>query len=213
MELTERILKLPRVVALKYLGGNNRGKKRVDWLLEELEGECNIALVRAMHSYDPNKDPRSDSPNAGETFLWRCVHNAAKKFLLCKFYKRILRESRITDFYMPMLEDDSERDQRISHGNYNYKMETLAGRDSIRTRSDADFESSLDAVDAREMCKRIRPLVRDKDWQVLWLHYAEGKTYTEIGAILGKPRSTVEKAMKENLFKLRAFLKSCDIEY
>jgi len=212
MELTDRILRLPKVVALKYLGGKYRSRRRVDWLLEELEGECNLALVRAIHSYDPTKDSRADSPNAGETFLWKCVHNAAKRFLLCHFYTGVLREARITDVYIPTTKDD-DRDARSAHRNYTYKLETLTARDSIRSCSDADFESGIDSIDAREMCQRIRHLVRPQDWRLLWMHYAEGMTYLEMGAVLGKPRSTVEKAMKTCLFKLRAFLRSCDVRY
>lgn len=161
--------KLNYHIARKYL---NSGED-----VEDLAGIARIGMIKAIKSFDPNKEVKFAS------YATRCMTNE----ILTSFRKEKKHKSNIS-IEQPLFYDGEGNEM---------KLEDLV---------DSGAPDALDLYIEREEISRIRQSVgqlKGRDRVIIEEMYYNGKTQKEVAQLLGISQSYVSKVEKRVLKKLR----------
>lgn len=165
LEVTDRILNLPRAFVKKY---KDRGfPLRV---LEAMEDECRWVLIRGLIHYDPSKDVRANGDRAGETYLYKCMFSAVKNF-----FRTNLKKINI------------ERQLRFSGEEDNGKRRAMFVTEPV-DRGSTRFVKDLEN---KELVRMLKAQMAPHLWRTLWGCLGEGLTHVEVAAKEGVTKQCI----------------------
>jgi DNA-directed RNA polymerase specialized sigma24 family protein len=158
LTLTSRHVNIASVIARGY-----RKKGMPPRVVEELEGAVVLALLRASRRYEPTRDARAGTEQAGETYLFRCAHLAANRF--SKVWWKSARRRKGPDV-IPITDLGLFVGARITH-------------------PPAPRDDNHNADRAREFIVRLKRSLTADEWRILHLHVMKGVRLLDLATLLG----------------------------